>query len=162
MAWMAENPLPTASMGLAAAVSDAPPTGSGQCVYAVGGTNSSNVLAALAGYDTVQKKWPARPSMPTARSGVAATTSPGRIHVLGGFDEGTNFLTTHEVYEPADDAWSTAAPLPSASHIRRRDRPRRAGLRNGWRYPRNPADAGWIAQPPMSSGRAALAATAQS
>ena len=117
MAWMAEEAVPTASMGLAAAVSDAPPTGSGQWVYAVGGTNSSNVLAALAGYDTVQKKWSARPSMPTARSGVAAATSPGRTHVLGGFDQGSNFLTTHEVYEPANDAWSTAAPLPSARAI---------------------------------------------
>src|SRR5271165_1250360 len=117
MAWMAEEAVPTASMGLAAAVSDAPPTGSGQWVYAVGGTNSSNVLASVAGYDTVQKKWSARPSMPTARSGVAAATSPGRTHVLGGFDQGSNFLTTHEVYEPANDAWSTAAPLPSARAI---------------------------------------------
>jgi len=91
MAWMAEEAVPTASMGLAAAVSDAPPTGSGQWVYAVGGTNSSNVLAALAGYDTVQKKWSARPSMPTARSGVAAATSPGRTHVLGGFDKVRTF-----------------------------------------------------------------------
>ena len=113
MAWTAENPLPTASMGLAAAACDAPASGSGQWVYAIGGTNS-NVLAAVAGYDTVQKQWSARPSMPTARSAVAAATSPGRIHVLGGFSEVADVLTTHEVYEPANDAWSTAAPLPSA------------------------------------------------
>jgi hypothetical protein len=55
MAWIAEESLPTASMGLAAAVCQAPPTGSGQWIYAVGGTNT-DVLAALAGYDTVQKK----------------------------------------------------------------------------------------------------------
>jgi hypothetical protein len=46
MAWTAENPLPTASMGLAAAVCQAPASGSGQWVYAVGGTNN-NLLAAL-------------------------------------------------------------------------------------------------------------------
>jgi Kelch motif len=114
MAWTAENPLPTASAGLAAVVCDAPPTGSGKWVYAVGGTSNTSVLAALAGYDTVQKKWSALPSMPTARSGVAAATSPGRIHVLGGYSDAAVNLATHEVYEPANDAWSTAAPLPSA------------------------------------------------
>ena len=98
MAWTAESPIPTASAGLAAAVCQAPPTGSGEWVYAVGGTNNSNVLASLVGYDTVHKKWSALPSMPTARSGVAAATSPGRIHVLGGFGDASNTLTTHEVY----------------------------------------------------------------
>ena len=29
-----------------------------------------------------------------------------------------DFLTTHEVYEPANDAWSTAAPLPSPREAR--------------------------------------------
>lgn len=114
MAWTAESPIPTAIMGLAAAVCQAPPAGSGQWVYAMGGTDSSNVHGSLAGYDTVQKKWSARPAMPTARSGVAAATSPGRIHVLGGFNGSAFALTTHEVYEPANDAWSTAAPLPTA------------------------------------------------
>ena len=111
MAWTAEPSLPTPSMGLAAAVSDAPPSGSGQWVYAIGGTNS-NLLAALEGYDTVQKSWSTRPSMPTARTALAAD-SPGRIHVLGGSAQ-SNVLTTHEVYEPANDTWSTAAPLPAA------------------------------------------------
>jgi N-acetylneuraminic acid mutarotase len=117
MAWTAENPLPAASWGLAAAVCAAPGSQSGQWIYAVGGTNGSNVLAGLAGYDPVQKKWSVRPSMPTARSGVAAATSPGRIHVLGGFDNNSDVLATHEVYEPATNAWSTAAPLPSARGI---------------------------------------------
>jgi N-acetylneuraminic acid mutarotase len=113
MAWTAEPSLPTASMGLAAAVCPAPGSQSGQWVYAVGGTNNTNVLAALAGYDTVQKKWSALPSMPTARSGVAAATSSGRIHVLGGNNANADAVTTHEVYEPANDTWSTAAPLLS-------------------------------------------------
>jgi Kelch motif len=111
MPWMAEKALPTASMGLAAAVCDAPPTGSGEWIYAIGGA-SGNLIAAVAGYDTVQESWFARPSMPTPRTAVAAATSPGRIHVLGGFGN-ANLLTTHEVYEPANDAWSTAAPLPT-------------------------------------------------
>jgi Kelch motif len=117
MASTAESPIPTGSMSLAAAVCQAPGSQSGQWVYAIGGTNGSNVLASVAGYDTVQKKWFARPSMPTARSGVGAATSPGRIHVLGGFSDSAGALTTHEVYEPANDAWSTAAPLPSARGI---------------------------------------------
>jgi len=60
MAWIAEKPLPTASMGLAAAVCDAPSSGLGQWVYAIGGTNS-NVLPAISGYDTVGQTWSTRP-----------------------------------------------------------------------------------------------------
>jgi hypothetical protein len=37
MAWIAEQSLPTASSGLAAAVCDAPASESGMWVYAVGG-----------------------------------------------------------------------------------------------------------------------------
>ncbi len=114
MAWMAEESLPTASWQLAAAVCQAPASESGEWVYAIGGNGEGGVLAAVAGYDTVQQRWFARPSMPTPRAGLAAATSPGRVHVLGGFSAGAAALTTHEVYEPADDAWSKAAPLPTA------------------------------------------------
>jgi hypothetical protein len=114
MAWMAEESLPTPSWALAAAVCQAPASESGEWVYAIGGlAGDGNVSAAVAGYDTVQQRWFARPSMPTARSGPAAATSPGRVHVLGGFSEVAGVLTTHEVYEPANDAWSKAAPLPT-------------------------------------------------
>jgi hypothetical protein len=112
MAWTAEPSLPNASMGLAAAVCAAPPGGSGQWIYAIGGAGAT-VLATISGYDTVHKTWSARPSMPTARNAIAAAVTPGRIHVLGGFEAAT-LLATHEVYEPATDSWSTAAPLPSA------------------------------------------------
>jgi N-acetylneuraminic acid mutarotase len=114
MAWMAEESLPTASWALAAAVCQAPASESGEWVYAIGGIGDGNVLAAVAGYDTVQQRWFARPSMPTPRSGLAAATSPGRVHVLGGSSANADFLTTHEVYEPVNDAWSKAAPLPTA------------------------------------------------
>ncbi|MGO9069507.1 Kelch repeat-containing protein [Mycobacterium sp.] len=110
---MAEESLPTASWALAAAVCQAPGSESGEWVYAIGGIGDGNVLAAVAGYDTVQQRWFARPSMPTPRSGLAAATSPGRVHVLGGSSANADFLTTHEVYEPANDAWSKAAPLPT-------------------------------------------------
>jgi hypothetical protein len=114
MAWMAEEPLPTASWQLAAAVCQAPASESGEWVYAIGGNGEGGVLGAVAGYDTVQQRWFARPSMPTPRSGLAAATSPGRVHVLGGSSATADFLTTHEVYEPANDTWSTAAPPPTA------------------------------------------------
>jgi hypothetical protein len=65
MAWMAEESLPTASWQLAAAVCQAPASESGEWVYAIGGNGEGGVLAAVAGYDTVQQRWFARPSMPT-------------------------------------------------------------------------------------------------
>jgi Kelch motif len=115
-AWTAENPLPTASMGLADAVCQAPPTGPGQWVYAVGRTNA-DVLAALAGYDTVQKS-----GLRSHQCRLPALGLPRPPALVGsmswaGFNDSANVLTTHEVYEPANDAWSTAAPLPSARGI---------------------------------------------
>jgi N-acetylneuraminic acid mutarotase len=51
--------------------------------------------------------------MPTPRNHHAAVVLDGRIHTIGG-RVGQDFtMTTHEVYDPASDAWVAAPPLPT-------------------------------------------------
>ena len=49
--------------------------------------------------------------MPTWRAQMQARESGGRIFVMGGSLQGP-VTAVNEVYDPAADAWSTAAPLP--------------------------------------------------
>jgi N-acetylneuraminic acid mutarotase len=55
--------------------------------------------------------------MPTARGGLTAAALDGRLHVAGGedLDPGATFAE-HEVYDPATDSWTAAAPMPTARH----------------------------------------------
>jgi N-acetylneuraminic acid mutarotase len=55
--------------------------------------------------------------MPTRRGGLTAAPINGRIHVTGGEDLNTGeTFDAHEVYDPATDRWTRAAPLPVARH----------------------------------------------
>src|SRR5690606_38276793 len=47
--------------------------------------------------------------MPTPRGAISAVVLDGSIHVLGGTTDRT--VATHEVYDPAADTWSLAAPM---------------------------------------------------
>jgi N-acetylneuraminic acid mutarotase len=39
----------------------------------------------------------------------------GRIHTFGG-ERRDGVFANHEVYDPSHDAWSVAAPMPTARH----------------------------------------------
>jgi N-acetylneuraminic acid mutarotase len=114
MPWTAEPSLTHPRAMLAAATCDAPAPGSGSRIYAIGGTDGNTDVATVEVYDTAQKTWSTTTSMPTPRHGLAAASSPGRLHALGGWQITAAPLTAHEVYEPANNAWSQAAPLPTA------------------------------------------------
>ena len=52
--------------------------------------------------------------MPTARAQAAVASVNGVLYVAGGFACGTGApLTTVEMFDPATNAWTTAAPLPA-------------------------------------------------
>jgi len=58
--------------------------------------------------------WLTKASMPTSRRGLGvAADSLGRIYVVGGYD-GSNFVNTLEMYNPANDTWVTKTPAPIA------------------------------------------------
>ncbi len=64
-------------------------------------------------------RWATRASLPLPRSEMAwATAWEGRLHVIGGYGEGRVDRTYHHIYDPADDRWYAASPLPrGANHV---------------------------------------------
>ena len=111
MPWTEEPALVEPRMMLAAALCDATSPGSGSWIYAIGGSTSTTAVAATAAYDTASQRWSPVASMPSARTLLAATSGPGRLHALGGMDNAGNALAVHEIFEPAAGAWSSAAPF---------------------------------------------------
>jgi N-acetylneuraminic acid mutarotase len=111
--WSAVASLPTARLGLAAA------TGFDGRIYAIGGTNGSNVFNTVEAYNPVTNSWSAVATLPTARFGLTAATGfDGRIYAIGGIDN-NNVFNTVEAYSPGTNSWSTLTSMPTA----------RAGLR---------------------------------
>ncbi len=73
-------------------------------------------------FDPVTGTWTTRAPAPTARNSAASAVVDGRVYVIGGrefslAEDGSAVqenVPTVEVYDPADDAWETVAPLPEA------------------------------------------------
>ncbi|MBX6740488.1 MAG: kelch repeat-containing protein [Acetobacteraceae bacterium] len=64
-------------------------------------------------------RWIPRAAMPIPRSEMAwATEWAGRMHVVGGYGQGRVDRSYHHVYDPVEDRWYDAAPLPrGANHV---------------------------------------------
>lgn len=83
--------------------------------YTFGGSVSDNNYDGTTyAYDPTQdgQAWTNKASMSSARYHFAATTHKGKIHVVGGHN--TNYVTTHQSYDPATDTWSSKAAAPRA------------------------------------------------
>jgi hypothetical protein len=113
MPWTNEPSLTDARQGLAAATCDAPTPGSGYRIYAIGGNDSTGVVATVEAYDTLAKTWTIVAPMITARQNLAAASGPGRLYAIGG-STGFGPLATHEIYDPAAGTWAAAPSLPTA------------------------------------------------
>jgi non-specific serine/threonine protein kinase len=86
-------------------------------VHTVGGRRGGldTNLATVEAYDPGTGRWSARPDLPTARGGLAATaTRCGRVVAIGG--EAAATFREVEVYDPATRAWSAGPPLPTPRH----------------------------------------------
>jgi N-acetylneuraminic acid mutarotase len=65
-------------------------------------------------YDPVSDIWQMLPSLPSQRNHLTGAAINGRIHVIGGrLGQGLSaqMTTVHEVFDPATQAWTTAAPM---------------------------------------------------
>ena len=90
----------------------------GGWLYVAGGRLPSNTDA-FERYDPATNTWTELPSLPTARSGIAAAVLDGRIHVFGG--EGNQFSSTgvfeqNESYDPITNSWRTELPMAIPRH----------------------------------------------
>jgi N-acetylneuraminic acid mutarotase len=78
-------------------------------VYAIGGVNQTAggfaVQNAVEEYDPGTDSWTLKAPLPTARTGLVAVASGGRIYAIGGFD-GTQVVNIVESYDPVTDSWS--------------------------------------------------------
>jgi len=92
-------------------------------IYAIGGISLNGINESVANtvevYNPTISGWSMVANMLTGRFGLtAATDTQGNIYAMGGCCGGTNsapaILSTVEVYSPATNSWSTAAPMPSA------------------------------------------------
>lgn len=116
MPWQTKPPLSEEKTGLAAVTTDAPAPETGSRIYAIGGWTGFTDLATVEVFDPQANVWTTAAPMPTARFGMGAAVTQGRIHVVGGHQKDVGVLTAHEVYEPATNTWSQAAPMPTARY----------------------------------------------
>ena len=80
-------------------------------IYLIGGATIFAPLDLVREYDPGADQWKTLPSsLPTPRSGLAAAALDGKIYLVGGIT--TAPVDTVDVYDPATDTFSSAAPLP--------------------------------------------------
>lgn len=115
-AWAAGPVLPAPRFATAAA-------NLGGALHLAGGWNLSNsASASLTRHDRLAAgatTWTSAAPLATARNAAGAAVIGGRLYVVGGRSPGIRAgdqtsLASTEVYDPATDSWSGAAPLPTA------------------------------------------------
>jgi len=114
--WATRASMPTARSGFAIAVYQ-------NKIYCIGGTvgDSDDLVSGFTGvnevYDPVKNTWETKASMPTPRADLCASVVDGKIYLIGGKEywEVNPFyheLAVNEVYDPANNSWSTMASMP--------------------------------------------------
>ncbi len=54
------------------------------------------------------------PAAAPRRGALAAAVLDGKIHAVGGVGSNGHNTPAHEIYDPASDRWTAAAPVPTA------------------------------------------------
>lgn len=125
-AWSTLPSMPTRRNDTAAVAAPCPPGQSGTCVYVIGGRitvfadGELDILQSVVeSYNPVTNAWSTVSPLRTARRNLAAAAAPcppGQggtcIYAVGGNDN-SGFLNTAEVYNPANNSWSTVAAVPT-------------------------------------------------
>lgn len=105
--WSSAPPMPTARMGLVAAVVNGK-------LYAIGGSTdgySTSAVGTVEEFDPLTQQWTSKAPMPTPRRFAAGGAAGGLIVIAGGEAADTSILGTVESYDPSSDSWTPRAPL---------------------------------------------------
>ena len=70
--------------------------------------STASVFHAQSGYGA----WKTLAPMPSARQEISTAVFNGRVYVIAGFTSSGASTSTVEVYEPANNTWSTAGSIP--------------------------------------------------
>ncbi|MDQ3248904.1 MAG: carboxypeptidase regulatory-like domain-containing protein, partial [Chloroflexota bacterium] len=122
-AWQGEPSLPTARYRLSAVAPAGTPY-----IYTLGGlsagadASAAPVQVSNERYNACTQTWESRQPMPAARFDAGVGVLNGNIYVVGGADYSDSLFSAPVasdsvyVYNPAQDTWSSAAPLPVAAN----------------------------------------------
>jgi len=110
--WTSKRAMPTARSGVAVAVYD-------NKIYVIGGAVGEGFVGNNEIYDPQTNTWSTGASMPTPRADFSAEIVNDAIYLIGGKKYSSTdpfYVETNinEVYYPANDSWSTKAPLPTS------------------------------------------------
>ncbi len=95
-------------------------------IYCIGGSrdggyfSNDSIVGVNEVYDPATDTWETKEPIPTSRRGLGANVVNGKIHLIGGFvphsssSTGFSILSLNEVYDPANDSWTTKAAVPTA------------------------------------------------
>lgn len=93
-------------------------------LYAVGGVDDvHNVANSNLAYDPKNNSWTEKAPMPTERHHLTSSVVDGKLYVIGGrllgdgipapIAEGLSNFDVNEMYDPANDTWTTLEKMPS-------------------------------------------------
>lgn len=103
--WTTKEPMPTARIGLGAAVVDGK-------IYAIGGYNGS-YLGTNELYDPDTDMWVTKAPIPTPRSNFGTAVVDNKIYVIGGTLGNQVETGVNEVYDPVTDTWENRTAMPT-------------------------------------------------
>ena len=109
--WTSKTPMPTPRSGFAIVVYQ-------NKIYVIGGTVGNGFVGNNEVYDPVSNTWETKTSMPTPRADLGANLVNDKIYLIGGKKYSSiapyyNETNINEVYDPANDSWSTKTPIPT-------------------------------------------------
>jgi N-acetylneuraminic acid mutarotase len=112
--WTVEMSMPTARSGFAISVFNGK-------IYVIGGTVGNGFVGTNEVYDPSTNTWETKSSMPTPRSDLSANAVNDKIYLIGGkkYSNTNPYFTetnVNEVYDPANDSWTTMASIPTATY----------------------------------------------
>jgi N-acetylneuraminic acid mutarotase len=102
--WTPMGSMPTARVGLGAAVVDGK-------IYAVGGHTGNERTGANEVYDPTSDTWNTKTQMPTPRTGFAIAAYQNKIYCIGG--NVGKATAINECYDTVTDSWTTKTSLPT-------------------------------------------------
>ncbi|NJL04039.1 MAG: LuxR family transcriptional regulator [Chloroflexaceae bacterium] len=104
--WQLLKPLGAEQRAAAASIT-------GGMMYVLGGANESGVTGAVWQYSPESDTWQAQATKPTAVQHVHGAVLNGKIHVPGGELADGSVSDVLEIFDPAQNTWSTAARMPA-------------------------------------------------
>jgi len=123
--WTTVAPMNTPRAFVAATNGPCQGNASDTCVYAISGSDTNNgYLSSVEMYTPSNNTWSAVASLNTAQATAGATSGACQgnagatcLYAIGGTSDGSNDLTTVEMYDPSSNAWSTVASLNTGRQI---------------------------------------------